>query len=106
MNKPSKRRWYQFSLRTMFVLVFVVSVPLAWVGYSLSWIRQRHEALDTRQVYDFSDSAATTAPGGLWLFGERGVITIFCSTENAEFARRLFPEAFISSLSPSPRRLE
>jgi hypothetical protein len=106
MNSKPKRRWYQFSLRTMFVLVFVVSAPLAWVGCSLSWIRQRHEALDARQVYDSSGSAATTAPGGLWLFGDRGVITIFCSAENAELARRLFPEALISSLSPSPRPLE
>ena len=105
MNTNPRRRWYQFSLRTMFVLVFVVSVPLAWVGYSLSWIRQRHEALDARLVYDFSDSATTTAPGGLWLFGEQGVIGILCSPENAELARRLFPESSISSLLPSSRPL-
>jgi hypothetical protein len=36
-----RRRWYQFSLRTMFVLVTVACVVLAWVGYSLNWIRQR-----------------------------------------------------------------
>jgi hypothetical protein len=102
MTDKPQRHWYQFSLRTMFVLTLVVSIPLAWVGYSLNWIRQRHEALAARRLYDFSGSAATTAPGGLWLFGERGVITIFCSTEeNAELARRLFPESRISSLSPT-----
>lgn len=54
--KIKRRRWFQFSLQTMFVLVMLVSIPLAWVGYSLSWIRQRHEALTSRRVYDFSGS--------------------------------------------------
>jgi hypothetical protein len=52
--QPIRRRWYQFSLRTMFVAVTLVAIPLAWVGYSLSWIRQRHEALQAGRVYDFS----------------------------------------------------
>jgi hypothetical protein len=102
---PPRRRWFRFGLRTMLVAVVALSIPLAWVGYSLNWIRQRHEALAARRVYDFSDSAATTAPGGLWLFGERGVIGILCSPEDAELARRLFPEASISSVLPSPRPL-
>ena len=42
MTAP-KRRWPQFSLRTMFVVVTVLAVPLGWIGYSLNWIRQRHE---------------------------------------------------------------
>jgi hypothetical protein len=53
-------------------------------------------------VYDFSDSACTTAPGGLWLFGERGIITILCTEENEELARRLFPEATVSALLSPP----
>lgn len=92
----------RFRLRTLLIAVAVLAVPMAWVGHSLRWISERHAALAAGRVYDFSDSACTTAPGGLWLFGERGVITIFCSAEDAEFAGRLFPEAVISSLSPSP----
>jgi len=31
------------SLRTLFVLVAIASVPMGWVAYQLNWIRQRHE---------------------------------------------------------------
>ena len=43
-TKP-KRRWFRFSLRTLFVLVAIVSVPLGWVAYQYKWISDRHEAL-------------------------------------------------------------
>ena len=39
-TKP-KRRWFRFSLRMLFVLVTVISVPLGWLGYQLNLIRQR-----------------------------------------------------------------
>ena len=73
MNAP-KRRWYQFSLRTMFVLVFVVSVPLAWVGYSLNWIKERCAILDRGEV-SLVDSELSgvfaEARGLLWIFWRR-----------------------------------
>jgi hypothetical protein len=34
-------RWFAFRLRTLLVVVSVLALPLAWVGYSLEWIRQR-----------------------------------------------------------------
>ena len=40
----AKRRWFRWSLRTMFVGVTVLAVPLGWIGNSLNWIRQRHES--------------------------------------------------------------
>ena len=92
-----KLRWFQFQLRTLLIGMTLLSLPCAWVGYSLNWIRQRHEALASRRVWDFSGSARTTAPGGLWLFDEPGVIGIFCVPEQTEFAQRLFPEAAIQS---------
>jgi len=96
-----KVRWFQFRLRTMLIGMALLSVPCAWVGYSLNWIRQRHAALDARRVWDFSGSARTTAPCGLWLFGEPGVIGILCSPEDYALARGLFPEATVSSLESS-----
>lgn len=36
-----RRRWYQFGLGTMFVLVTVVG---AFFAYHVNWIKQRHEA--------------------------------------------------------------
>ena len=37
-------RLRRFSLRTLFVLVTIIALPLGWVDYQLKWIRQRHEA--------------------------------------------------------------
>ena len=46
MTAP-ERRCFRFSLRTMFVVVTVMG---GWLGYCLNWIRERHAALDDRQV--------------------------------------------------------
>jgi hypothetical protein len=49
--KPSPhRRWNQFSLRTIFVGMTLVSIPLAWMGYSVNWIRQRREVMSTARL--------------------------------------------------------
>ena len=36
---PTRRRWLQFSLRTMFVVVTVLAI---FIAYHVNWIRQRH----------------------------------------------------------------
>jgi hypothetical protein len=108
MNTTSNRRWYQFSLRTMFVLTVVVSIPLAWVGYSLNWIRQRHKAFGGHGYAgigtDPFKTPYTPAPAFLWVFGENGVSMIWCrrhvwfkdhTAENLQELQRLFPEAEI-----------
>src|SRR4051812_21088207 len=106
-DKPQpRRRWYQFSLRTMFVVVFVVSIPLAWVGYQLNWIRERRSALSyTDQTKAIPDPFAlpVPAPGWLWLFGEQGREIIGCrehTTMTAAELQRLFPESEIQYFSP------
>jgi hypothetical protein len=103
MREKPIRRWFQFSLRTMFVGVMLLSLPLGWVGYSLNSIRQRHAILT---VLDSSSDNAyctqdyhlgtRTALNGLWLFGEAGVIWLIVpESPPAEIdrTRRLFPEA-------------
>ena len=42
MALVTKRRWFRFSLRTMFVLVTVVACCVGWLASQLSWARQRH----------------------------------------------------------------
>ena len=85
MTVPN-RRWFRFSLRTLFV---VVTVFVVLVGYHLNWIRQRHELLaekirpftthrDPRNTVDltrpFWEASGTARPPGmLWLFREPGV---------------------------------
>jgi len=65
---PPRRRWFRFSLRTLFVLMLLASISLAWVTYSLNWIRQRAEIIEG-SYFLVSDSPA---PGFFWVFGEDG----------------------------------
>ena len=85
MTAP-KRRWFRFSLRTLFVLVTVVG---CWLGYSINWIKQRHAFLAHPYVIqEFNDTPPSTvnrwgntwpvyAPWGLWLLGERGLVSVW-----------------------------
>jgi hypothetical protein len=43
--KP-RRRWLQFSLRTMMVMVLICSVPCGWIAYRLKQARDREAAVD------------------------------------------------------------
>ena len=36
----------RFRLRTLMIVVAVLAVPMAWVGYSLRWIEERRVALE------------------------------------------------------------
>ena len=116
-------RWFQFRLRTLFALMTLAAIPLAWAAYSLDWIEQRHQrarwdfgmpdddpdrwyvcVFDSYQYYMRSPyaprvrSATTHAPpSGLWLFGESGMNSIFYvgPPNHLEDAQRLFPEAHL-----------
>jgi hypothetical protein len=98
----SRRRWFQFSLRTFFVLVTFVCVSVGyWVHWSKEWIRERHEAISSERVRclpadPFRETPiAVSAPGFLWVFGEHGVHTIFYKRGEEELAKRLFPESHV-----------
>ena len=96
-------RFLQFRLRTLLIAVTVLAVPLAWVSYSLNWIRARRNLLNDRVVVDITDSwSFTDAPAGLGLFGEQGWRVLVYqgdSSRTIEDARRLFPEAQVVGLS-------
>jgi hypothetical protein len=120
MTLAPKRRWFRFSLRTLFVVVTMFGVSL---GYELNWIRQRHEVLADPKVHFYFEvgeddpfSAAPTvpvnAPWFLRLLGERGVASInimypttstrpLSESEELERARvsRLFPETTVTALA-------
>ena len=102
MNHTPPRRWFAFRLRTLFVAV--VALPIAWAGYSLNWIRERRQFIPKHRRYGLQEK---TAPGGLWLFGESGVVAFTWPSDgddpsgpwradaerrSIEGMRRLFPE--------------
>ena len=121
MTAP-KRRWPQFSLRTMFVVVAVLGCSL---GYELNWIRQRralvHEAeiLDRKfQNYVTGVTSDVIPPVGstlsqrllsflgepatesccVWVWNEGISDVDFAQSPKVRRARRLFPEAEIAAV--------
>ena len=115
MTSPPNRRWFKFSLRTLFVVVTVVA---CWLGYAIPWINQRHAFLAQPDlIFEFNDSPPTTsnrwgnnwpvfAPRGLWLLGERGLVSVWLppsawSPARQAQAERLFPEALLLNVNAS-----
>jgi hypothetical protein len=87
----------RFSLRTLFVLVTLASLPMAWAAYNLNWIRLRHQFLAEVHQPDLEGTPYSNdlAPWPLRMLGEdtwfaRG---LFVPSERAYEAAALFPEA-------------
>lgn len=90
----------RFSLRTLFVLITLISLPLGWSAYQLNWIRQRQEFAQQH----FSDRLwhpgwtrpLAEPPWPLKVFGDPGY-TLFdfrLQQSDAKRTRELFPELF------------
>ena len=98
-EKPRPHRpWYQFSLRTMLIVMVISSAGFGcWVHWSREWIRQRHEFWDRHLAEKLIQAVPPRAPGGLWLFGEEGVHLIVresdATPEIVDEVGGLFPEA-------------
>ena len=94
--RPTKLR---FSLRTLFALLTIAAVISAWVAYSLNWIEQRLEFLNSKAIASIvpGDPAQNALPLQLRLFGAQSV-DVICfyekqlPTEELEKAKSLFPE--------------
>ncbi len=110
------RPWFSFRLRTLFVLVAITSVPLAWVGYSLNWSARRHRLLEElaasygNRVLMATDAlvAPLSMPRGLAIIGEPAVAAIRMPKDvSPALAERItaeFPEAWIipADFRPAP----
>jgi len=108
-SKP-RRRWFRFSLRTLFVLVAVVSIVLGWVESNRRWIRDRHNALNYAQqstIWNIWENPADERlPWGLRILGERCYqLTVFDPIEQDEESRiQRFRELFPEGISVRNRR--
>jgi hypothetical protein len=124
-----RRRWFRFSLRTLFVVVTVLGASLGWLVVQLKWIQDRHEAL--RWIvpgYERSRAAesgsqlppmkgfavsltGSKVPWSLKIFGELGVERIEVDQEwlkpdarhSLDELKLLFPEAAVT-VSPRSHR--
>jgi hypothetical protein len=79
-EKPKpKRRWFRYSLRTLLLLVTVISVGFGWLGIKVRQAQRQKEAVETIRKsncfvaydyqidsHDFYDSRETP-PGPVWL---------------------------------------
>jgi len=96
-------------LRTLFVLVLLLAIPLGWLAVQLKWIRDRHEALrgltqSRAFILDWSSSFVhdrdDVLPWSLRLFGENSVRQIFIlhgQESELKPLRLLFPEAEVTA---------
>ena len=93
---------FQFSLRTLLIVVTLLAIPIAYVGRQLNWISQRHEMLKPEHLVGSVPSREPrSAPGGLWLFGETGIKSLHvieASLDQVDELKRLFPEAGIENI--------
>jgi hypothetical protein len=93
---PTRRRWFQFSLTTMFVVVAVFAV---WLGYYANWASQRAAIRNHSGPLKFHCFAVKNGgpfheplenpPGLLWLFGEKthAPYTIFFHSDEPGWSR-------------------
>jgi hypothetical protein len=73
-GKP-KRRWYQYSLRTLFVVVTLCALACSWFVVKMRQAERQHEAVESieelggRVFYDYQHggAAGATPPGPAWL---------------------------------------
>jgi hypothetical protein len=103
------RRWFAFRLRTLFVAVVVVSIPIAWVANTLNWIRRRQDAIGLGHLGILNETPSMTerwcakpkpfnftiANKLLGMYPSRNLCRGKDSPLTREQAEALFPEATI-----------
>ena len=98
-----KRRRFQWSLRTLFVVVTLAGVFSGWLVYHLNWIRERRSAkvgfgiLTAQPIGSKAMPIPCYAPWPLGWLGEEGrsllFIPDFHSKQEIDRIKVIFPEA-------------
>ena len=97
-----RRRWFRFSLRTLFAAVTVLCVVGGWVAYQLNWIRERQAFRESGKIVGrWGTMHDPDAPGTLWLFGETGEsglgLEVAPGDPGSKRAQELFPVAIVNN---------
>ncbi len=88
-----KRRWFQFSLRTLMILTAIVALACGWLGSKIEQKRRQREAVATivklgdnaQAAYDFQLNGNTEGPPGpAWVRGLLGE-NFFSEVVGAQF---------------------
>jgi len=81
----------------LLAVVTLAAFPMAWVGYQLNWIRQRHQYIQRSDVWvlpvDPNPFDMPEAPWSLRLSGEQAFVCLAVPEADVERAKALFPEA-------------
>ncbi len=103
VDTPPRRRWFQFGIGTMLLLVTVFAV---WLGWEMAFIRERQEwvrlAKDRRMIVKTVAESTKPIPSAaqipIWrrLLGDQPIVAIRLpsdsSDEDLQQVRALFPE--------------
>ena len=112
MIATPERRWFRFSLRTLFVVVTLFGLLGAWIRSQQKWISDREAALKSADPNYWTPEFninPTPAPITLRPFGARGISGILIIDMERqpllkEKLEELFPKAkIVKSNVPGPR---
>src|SRR5689334_19846235 len=111
-SAPPKRRWFQFSLRTLLILTTVVAIGCGWFAMKIRRARRQDAAVEALRkacqanvFYDYQtpgsgNRGSDVPPGPAWfrsIFGEHvfaDVETIYCSRPLRDAGAATFLENF------------
>ena len=94
----------RLSLKTLFVLIALVTIPIGWIAHQLNWIRERHAFLNRPNWQAMQPPvpphSRPQAPWSLQLFGESPQDVLAVHEPDHNRAEELFPEAIIVATEP------
>ena len=100
------RRWFRFSLRTLFVVLTLVACAVWYALGQSQWLRARRAFLNENERGLGYGTGATRAPGLLWAFGEEGITVMIVDKHDKQLALKLFPEARVAMVDEPPPRFD
>ena len=87
----------RYSLRTLFVLITLISLPLAWFAYNLNWKRERDRFAETYHCGLLMMYSPAKTPWPLKLLGAiQADYLLNVPKDRIEEAHALFPESIIN----------